>query len=127
MKSFIYYKGHDIYELYDNIKKSKSSECCICLEGEKDKNFNTFYDYENNRYVINCSCKPNIHDQCFYEYVNLKKKCVICNRIIAIQKTQGEKLKENIVYVVVISVRYLVAISISYCVLKIIKLFFPLI
>ena len=37
MKSLIYYKGHDIYELYDNIRKSKSSECCICLEGENYK------------------------------------------------------------------------------------------
>lgn len=121
MKSLIYYKGHDIYELYDNIRKSKSSECCICLEGENYKNFNPFYHYENNRYVINCSCRPNIHNDCFFEYVNLKKKCVICNQIIVIQKTHGEKLKENITYFVLTSTRYLVTISITYC---IIKLFF---
>lgn len=121
MKSLIYYKGHDIYELYDNIIKSKSSECCICLEGENYKNFNPFYHYENNRYVINCSCRPNIHNDCFFEYVNLKKKCVICNQIIVIQKTHGEKLKENITYFVLTSTRYLVTISITYC---IIKLFF---
>jgi len=124
MKSLIYYKGHDIYHLYDNIRKSKSSECCICLEGEKDSNHEYFYHYDNNRYVINCSCTPNIHNKCFYEYVNLKKKCVICNQIIVIQKSNGEKLKENIVYFVVISVRYLVAISISYCIFQITKLFF---
>ena len=124
MKSLIYYKGHDIYELYDNIKKSNSSECCICLEGEKDKNFNTFYEYDNTRYYITCICRPNIHNDCFYEYVNFKKKCVICNQIIIIEQTNGEKLKENISYFVLTSTRYLATISITYCIFQIIKLFF---
>lgn len=123
MKSIIYYKGHDIYELYDNIIKSNSSECCICLEGEKDKNYDPFYDYNNKIYLINCHCRPNIHYECFYEYVNLKKKCVICNQVIVIQKTDREKLKENIVYFVSTSTRYLVTFSITFCIFQIIKIF----
>jgi hypothetical protein len=124
MKSLIYYKGHDIYELYDNLKKSNSSECCICLEGEKDKNFDPFYEYENTRYIIKCKCRPNIHKECFYEYVHLRKKCVICNQNIVIQKTKGDKLKENIVYFVLTSTRYLVTFSITFCIFQIIKIFF---
>ena len=124
MKSFIYYKGHDIYELYDNIKKSNSSECCICLEGEKDSNRESFYEYNNKRYLITCHCRPNIHNECFFDYVNQKKRCVICNKIIIIEQTNGEKLKENIMYIVLNSTRYLVTISITYCLFQIIKLFF---
>ena len=124
MKSLIYYKGHDIYELNEKIKKSNSNECCICLEGEKDSNFESFYEYNNKRYLITCNCRPNIHNECFFDYVNQKKSCVICNKIIIIEQTNGEKLKENITYFVLNSVRYLVTISITFCIFQIIKIFF---
>jgi hypothetical protein len=51
MKSLIYYKGHDIYELYDNIRKSKSSECCICLEGENYKTLQ-YLKWTKNKWII---------------------------------------------------------------------------
>ena len=36
--------------------------CCLCLE---DDNMDLFYNYENNKFIHNCKCTPNIHYKCF--------------------------------------------------------------
>ena len=59
-----------------NEKNKKIVTCLLCLEqGELD----TFYNYNNNKYIHTCECTPNLHIKCFHEVYNKKNgNCIIC-------------------------------------------------
>ena len=62
-----------------SIKKkiiNKEQECLMCLESNNKVFYD--YDYENNKYIHNCICRPNIHYLCFKENYKLKENCIIC-------------------------------------------------
>ena len=71
-------------------KTNENNECLLCLESNNKIFYD--YDYENNRYINNCICKPSIHYLCFKENYELRESCIICLKII-------EKLpKKNCMY-----------------------------
>lgn len=66
--------------LSDNVYYNKILlRCCLCLE---DDNMDLFYNYENNKFIHNCKCTPNIHYKCFKSLYNVKSSCIICNEKI---------------------------------------------
>ena len=132
MKSFIYYKGHDVYDLDINntlnINSSINNDinnnnynnnnnsidiCIFCLE-EINNMINNIYKYNNYKYLHNCECKPTIHNSCFIEYTNLCKTCTICKTSITIRKSYMENLQENILYIFCNSLRYITVFLITY-------------
>jgi len=59
---------------------NENNECLLCLESNTKIFYD--YDYENNRYIHNCICKPSIHYLCFKENYELRESCIICLKII---------------------------------------------
>ena len=69
---------------------NENNECLLCLESNNKVFYD--YDYENNKYIHNCICKPNVHYLCFKENYEIKENCIIC--LINIDK----KPKKDIIY-----------------------------
>ena len=61
-------------------EENDNYECVLCLESSKDIFYN--YNYENNKYIHNCECKPYIHYNCFKTNYKKNKKCIICLELI---------------------------------------------
>ena len=66
-------------------KKKKISEekiCTICLISNFESN-EIFHNYSENLFTKTmikiCECKPEVHQQCFLDYIKMKNKCLICS------------------------------------------------
>ena len=69
-------KENNIIEKND---KTESRQCILCFEGEERE----FYNYNNDKYLHNCLCTPNIHYDCFKTvYQKNNYSCIICRKRI---------------------------------------------
>ena len=107
---FIFFIYKDVYNLENEIKNNinsdsdndsdndltkKSLVCCLCLEEDKIK---YFYNYDNDRYIHNCTCTPHLHTNCFILCHTKVPVCLICKQYIRIIYTPREQFIYNILY-----------------------------
>lgn len=98
------YGAYNLDSINDNESEEKMVEndenndynkiCMLCYD---NTNNDSFYNYNLDKYIHKCDCKPSIHLKCFELCMHKNMGCIICRTPIIIELSLFEKIKISFV------------------------------